>query len=156
MTKPEFAKASPEDIPELNKICLASKRYWNYPEEWIEQWKEDLKIKRDFFERGAVYKIGVPNKIYGFCVILKHENNYEIEHLWVLPEFIGKGFGKKLLNESIKRTVTKDSEIVVTADPNAEAFYISRGFKTFDKLESYPKGRYLPIMKMDFKKREIK
>ena len=148
---PALKKATLNDIPELNKISLASKRYWKYPEEWIERWKEDLKIKPEFFEKGAVFKIGLPNKIFGFCVILKHENQYEIEHLWVLPEFIGKGYGKKLLTESIKKTVKKDAEIIVTADPNAEAFYISRGFKTFDKLESFPKGRYLPIMKLDYK-----
>lgn len=151
MIEPKLTKATIEDIPELNKISLASKRHWKYPEEWIERWKEDLKIKSEFFENGQVYKFGTLDSIFGFCVILKNENDFIIEHLWVLPEYIGKGYGKLLLTESIKRTVKKDAEITVFSDPNAEPFYSSRGFKTIDKLESFPKGRYLPIMKLDYK-----
>ena len=66
-----------------------------------------------------------------------------------MPETIGKGLGKALLLASLGRVVRKDLPILVEADPNAEAFYKKQGFVTYDKKESFPKGRYLPLMKMD-------
>ena len=77
----------------------------------------------------------------------ENDKEYEITHLWVKPEFIGKGYGKHLLSETIKKVATKKKSIIVESDPNAEVFYTSLGFVTFDKIESYPKGRFLPIMK---------
>jgi N-acetylglutamate synthase-like GNAT family acetyltransferase len=65
----------------------------------------------------------------------------------VLPDYIGNGFGKFLLHESLTQAITITKEIHVIADPNSEAFYASQGFETFDKTESFPKGRFLPVMK---------
>ena len=44
--------------------------------------------------------------------------------------------------------VNEPKEIIVESDPNAEAFYTSQGFETFDKIESFPKGRFLPVMRL--------
>ena len=41
------------------------------------------------------------------------ENAYEIMHLWIKPEFIGMGYGKLLLNDTIKKVVTREKEIIV-------------------------------------------
>ena len=68
--------------------------------------------------------------------MVEHSKEYEILHLWLLPEYIGKGYGKKLLRKVI----------ILTADPNAESFYQKQGFRTYSRVESYPKGRFLPMM----------
>jgi predicted GNAT family N-acyltransferase len=65
----------------------------------------------------------------------------------MLPEYIGMGLGKQLLAESIRAFVKEEKEIIVKADSNAEPFYRSQGFVTFDQVESFPKGRYLPVMR---------
>ena len=85
--------------------------------------------------------------IIGFCSVKDQGQQYEVIHLWLLPEFIGKGFGHTLLKEALTAFILEPKPIWVLADPNAESFYKKQGFNTFKKVESFPKGRYLPLMK---------
>ncbi len=145
--KPVIHKAHTCDIPTLNKISVASKSYWGYPPEWIKKWLPDLHLSERDFSTQSIYKLDLGGSIIGFCAIQENKSNYEIMHLWVLPDHIGKGYGTLLLNKSLKKTMTRIKDIIVEADPNAEAFYTRHGFSTFDKVASYPKGRFLPLMK---------
>ena len=145
--KAKIKKAQVTDIQILNNISIASKMHWNYPKEWLEKWTPDLILtEKDFLDQD-IYKLEEAGSTIGFCSIKENNTNYEIMHLWIKPGYIGKGYGKQLLNEIIQKVVKKEKKIIVESDPNAEAFYASQGFVTFDKVESYPKGRFLPIMK---------
>lgn len=148
--EPEIVPATLDDLPMLNVISVASKRHWGYPDEWIDNWKDDLTITENFLSENQIFKLKITGKIIGFCAISEDEIQYEVEHLWVLPDYIGKGYGKLLLKESLHKAVVKNKPVIVIADPNAEPFYASQGFKTFEKMESFPKGRFLPIMRSTF------
>jgi N-acetylglutamate synthase-like GNAT family acetyltransferase len=139
--------ANRSDLDALNKISVASKSYWGYPQDWMDKWLPDLQLTENDFSVQSIFKLEVGKSIIGFCAIQENKSNYEIMHLWVLPDHIGKGYGALLLNESLKKSVTQIKDIIVEADPNAEAFYARQGFSTFDKIASYPKGRFLPVMK---------
>jgi N-acetylglutamate synthase-like GNAT family acetyltransferase len=143
----QFRIAEIEDLETLNSISQKSKAYWGYPESWIENWLTELTINSDKFFEQNILVVENENGIIGFCSIIENSKNYEILHLWMLPEYIGKGIGKKLLEKTIGTFVKIDKPIIVEADPNAEPFYNSQGFVTFDKVESLPKGRFLPVMK---------
>lgn len=142
----KFKKPNISDIPVLNAISLASKRHWGYPEEWIDHWMEDLTLTEKDLCVQEVLVLQVELRIIGFCATLDRGDYYEVIHLWVLPEFIGKGYGKLLLERALDNLDLPDKPIKVTADPHAEFFYKRQGFKTFSKVESYPKGRFLPLM----------
>ena len=143
-----FRRATVKDLKHLNKISIAAKRHWGYPEEWIENWRDDLTLDLGDLNSQEIFVIETERKLIGFCSIKDQGDHYEVMHLWVLPEFIGKGFGKILLKESLASFNLKDKPICVLADPNAESFYTKQGFVTLKKVESFPKGRYLPYMKM--------
>ena len=142
-------KAMPYDLPVLNKISVESKMHWGYPLDWLQNWVETLRITRKFLEQNFVYKIST-DRIIGFCAIVKSQEGYEVVHLWISPKYIGKGYGKKLLLETLQMVITEKSEVFVESDPNSEMFYQSQGFTTFGQKESYPKGRFLPVMKREF------
>ncbi|MEO1049280.1 MAG: GNAT family N-acetyltransferase [Bacteroidota bacterium] len=142
-----FRHAKASDIPVLNQISAASKAYWGYPEEWLQRWQPDLMVNAEHLTENTVFVIQVGDRLIGFCSIAEEASFYEVLHLWVLPEFIGKGMGKSLLQHSLKQTVKLPKMIRVEADPNAAPFYESQGFETFDRVESYPKGRFLPVMR---------
>lgn len=145
----KFRSATIEDLMHLNLISFASKRHWGYPEKWIENWKEDLTITETDLGLYKTLLLELEKKIIGFCSIKDQIDHYEVLHLWVLPEFIGKGYGKALLKETLSSFIVENKSIYVLADPNAEPFYIKQGFVTIKKRESFPKGRYLPLMKMN-------
>ena len=145
----KFRKATISDISTLNKISLASKKYWGYSEDWIEHWIDDLTLTERDLSVQEVVVLDLQLKIIGFCATMDQGAYYEVMHLWILPEFIGKGYGKMLLKKALSTLGVADKPIEVTADPYAELFYKKQGFKTISKVESYPKGRFLPLMKMD-------
>lgn len=142
-----FRNATIKDIQLLNKVSIASKKYWKYPDEWLEKWCDELTLKFDDFKKNVIIVIEISNIIIGFCSISENSEQYEIEHLWILPEFIGKGYGKLPLDQSLHQVIKKEKDIIVIADPNAESFYKKQGFITFSKVKSFPKNRFLPIMK---------
>lgn len=143
-----ITKAVVENIETLNKISIASKKHWGYPDDWIEHWRDDLTLKPEEFQEHQVFKAVLDGKIIGFCVMGETKEAYEVLHLWLEPTYIGKGYGKALLNEALAKVVLQPKDIVVEADPYAAPFYAKQGFVTFDQIASiYPAGRVLPVMK---------
>lgn len=126
-----------------------SKKHWGYPEEWIRQWKDELTLTQKDLAEMNVIVLDIESKLVGFCALLESESDYEIIHLWLLPDFIGKGLGKKLLEYVLNKIAVKKIPVIVEADPNAASFYGKQGFQTFDRKESFPDGRFLPIMRRD-------
>lgn len=141
-----FKTAARSDADTLSKISIAAKRYWDYPEAWIAAWLPDLLISEAYIRENQVMKVELNREMIGFCAIERERGYYEIGHLWVLPQYIGHGIGKQLLEKSIAKFVPRGAKLKVVADPNAEAFYEKQGFRTTDQVESYPAGRFLPVM----------
>jgi len=136
-----------EDLEVLNEISFTAKAFWNYPKEWLDLWKDDMKLTFDDITQQHVYKLIQDHNIIGFCAIFESADHYEIEHLWILPSAIGKGYGRYLMDYCLKEVIKKDKPVLVVADPNAEGFYQKQGFKTYAQKESLPKGRFLPLMR---------
>ena len=143
-----FRRAILDDLPKLNYISVESKKYWQYPDEWIQKWKPDLMIAEEDLAENSITVAVSGENVVGFCAILEHREKYEIIHLWLLPEFIGKGFGKLLLEEALKNAINEPKPVIVESDPNAEAILSpDKGLSHSIKVESYPPGRFLPLMK---------
>ena len=100
----EILKALPEDHQRLTEISFASKRHWGYPEAWIQLWKDDLTIHPDHFQKFEIFKLVENSIIIGFSALSIRVKEVEVEHLWVVPEKIGKGFGRRLLEFSLAQT----------------------------------------------------
>lgn len=90
--KASIKKAEISDIHEHNTISIESKKHWNYPQEWIEKWWDELTLREKDFLDQSIYKLEDRNgKIIGFCSMKEHKNEYEIMHLWIKPSNIRKG-----------------------------------------------------------------
>ena len=144
---PTIRQATVPDLAAMNKISVAAKMHWQYPAEWLAHWLPGLTVTVNDLMQAQYHCLVLRHKVVGFCGISESNTQYEIEHLWVLPQYIGQGYGKRLLGQALQWVVQKPKPIVVVADPNAQPFYAKQGFVTFSHQESYPKGRYLPVMK---------
>ena len=141
--------ASIKDAKELTRIALKSKSFWGYSDELIESWREDLTVTSKMLKDWNVCKYVIDDKIVGFYILNQPEDkSIELEFLFVLPNLIGKGIGKKLLNHSIEKGINLNcNEMIVLADPNAKYFYAYKGFETIYEKESSISNRFLPVMK---------
>jgi ribosomal protein S18 acetylase RimI-like enzyme len=142
-----FRQATKNDLPILNQISIQSKRHWGYPEEWIAKWEHDMMVAEKDLVAQTIIVAMAGGVVAGFCAVVEQKENYEVTHLWILPEYMGQGLGKQLLEVSLESIIKASKPIIVESDPNAEAFYEKQGFITYDKIESYPPGRFLPVMR---------
>ena len=141
-----IALAHPTQAEELTDISIAAKSYWQYPDEWLAQWKEDLTITAEYIKQHRVCLLQGPDRIVGFCAVEQHPTHEEVAHLWLRPAFMRRGLGKRLLHHTLS-VVSPGREVRVIADPHAESFYQKQGFATYEQVASMPPGRWLPRMR---------
>jgi len=121
-------RARPEDAPTLTAIAFVAKRHWRYPEEWIEHWRDLLTIQPEFVATHEVYAASVDDRIAGFYALCPKGSRLELQHLWVLPEFMHRGFGRSLFLHALACAKKAGFlEIEIESDPNAEGFYRRMG-----------------------------
>lgn len=141
-------RAAAADHSVLTQISFESKAFWGYSTAQLETWKHDLIITPEYIAQNNLYKMVLNSDIIGFYSFIRSSDDHIIlEHLFVLPEHIGKGFGKNLLDHFLKIAEDlKSKSITLEADPHAESFYKKFGFTIFGYKESSVAGRFLPEM----------
>ena len=148
----QIRRAMPEEAAVLTEIAHAAKRHWGYPENWIEHWKGDLTITRDFISNHEVYVAVTDKEIAGCCALVVKDSQAELEHMWIRPQYMGAGYGKALFVHVMQRAVTLSAPAVeLSADPNAEGFYKHMGATRIGEVRSEIEGqpRVLPRMTVD-------
>ncbi len=149
----KIEKAHRTDAEKITDLTIRSKNYWNYGDKQIMEWKDELTITPKYIDHNQVYKLTMNNELVGFYAFQpENEKIIKLNFLFIEPKCIGKGYGKILMNDFLKRIEKTDYEkITLDADPNAEKFYEKAGFKVVGKLKSSIKNRFLPIMEMEIK-----
>lgn len=144
-------KATPENASLLSIIAISSKGHWGYTKEVLASWIPKLMVSEEALEKHYAYKLVKKNEVLGFYLLKKDVNEViNLEFLFVLPAYIGQGYGGQLLNHAIQKAKELSTQsIKVLSDPNAEAFYESYGFKKIGEKESSIPERFLPIMQLD-------
>lgn len=147
-------KANPNDHKILTEITKKSKAYWGYSDEQIKIWSEFLTVSKEYVETKSVYNLIVDDKIIGYYSFFhESENTIKLDNLFVLPDFIGKGFGKILMNDFLVQIKNSDAQkVILNSEPNAEDFYIKFEFVKVGQMETSIKDRYLPIMELKINK----
>jgi len=151
----EVRRALPGDAEALTRIAFAAKRYWGYPERWIEGWSKSLTITPEFVRVNEVYAAISGGEPFGFYALAGTGCELELEHLWVLPAWIGSGIGRLLFEHAMDRAVALGvNRMEIEADPNAEGFYLKMGARRVDSHLYHVEGqrRVLPRMLVELPK----
>jgi ribosomal protein S18 acetylase RimI-like enzyme len=144
-------RAHPSEADVLTEIALSAKRYWGYPERWMELWKPQLTFTAKYFEDNESWVAEVNRVPVAFYTLLEKNGSAWIENLWVLPDVMGKGLGKKLFSHALGLSRRRDFKTLqLEADPNAVGFYEKMGMKKIGEHLSEIEGqrRILPIMEI--------
>lgn len=144
-------QADISDAKKLTEIAFTSKAFWNYSDEQLKSWTADLTVSELMIKEMMVYKFIFDAEIVGFYILNQpKEKTIELEFLFVLPKFIGKGIGNKLINHAFEKAIFLRCTLMnLLADPNAVSFYKSKGFVIINQKESTIVGRLLPVMQKD-------
>ena len=123
-------------------------------------WKESVKASHHFLTESDIHDL-IPDvclalKSVEDLVVLYYKNapvgfigieDKKVEMLFILPDYFGYGFGKRLMDIAIRDygCIYVD---VNEQNPKARNFYRHLGFREYERTESDAQGRPFPIIKM--------
>ena len=146
-------RARESDAAELTRIAHEAKRHWNYPERWIELWREELTLTPEFIAGNEVYiadEAHEAGEALGCCALVP-ESPWRLEHFWVRPAAMGKGVGRRLFEHARARAAAAGATVLqIDSDPNAEAFYLKMGAVRVGEVRSEIDGqpRVRPLLRV--------
>jgi GNAT superfamily N-acetyltransferase len=157
-------EACASDSIALTDISFMSKQYWNYPNEYFDIWKEELTISPSYIQSNIVYVAEIRGRAIGYASLVEGKgefwaghsvvnNGFCLEHIFILPEYIGKGIGSRLIGviKGRCREMNIDS-IFIFSDPNAKGFYEKLGACCLGEVASNIQGRTVPLYELPIKK----
>ncbi len=136
------------DSEKLTEIAKKAKAHWGYSEELIKLWENDLTITEKYIKENKTYHIETDDTIIGFYSFFEKELKVVcLDNVFIKPDYIGKGFGRILMEDFFKKIKNLDFErVVLNSDPNAVSFYEKFGFGTLMLEPTKIEGRFLPVM----------
>ena len=141
-----FACPSTEQGYLLRDLLIESKSYWGYSTEKLEYWRSIVTFDAAYIRDHTVRLIFLDFKAIGFFAI-KRDKVDELDHLWLIPEAIGRGIGNITFDEVLlhcKRLGIQS--FLITSDPDAEGFYLHRGATHKSQVWSDAQNRMLPLL----------
>ncbi len=146
----KIRRAVPGNAEALSRVAFAAKGHWEYPGRWMELWRAELTIRPEFVRDNEVYVAISGDETVGFYAL--GVRGRELEHLWVLPAWIGTGLGRTLFEHAARRASSLGAKTIrIESDPNAEGFYRKMGAKRAGKnvYEMEGQKRALPLMVLE-------
>jgi len=146
--------ARPDEAGLLTDLALRSKADWGYSAEFIDACRAELTVDAgsivspDCICRVAEYR----SRVAGYhCVVEEPDNGFELDALFVEPDYIGQGIGRLLVDDAIRCVASLGGAIlVIQGDPNAAGFYTAIGARPAGSRASASiPGRDLPLFELE-------
>ncbi|MBX3021887.1 MAG: GNAT family N-acetyltransferase [Bdellovibrionales bacterium] len=126
----QIVRAREEYLSELNEIIASSKRYWNYSEAYLSKAIPLLMLSSEYLKENLCFQVvNADNEIAGFFSVIDDRANHFLDHLWIKPGSMRKGYGR-LAIDFVRALAAKKGwdNLLVLPDPEAVPFYKKCGF----------------------------
>ena len=143
-----FRKARSNEAALLGEVALRSKGYWGYSEDFLDACRAELTFHSEDLAARRVVVADAPAGVVGFYSIDGQPPSGELGNLWVVPELIGTGLGRKLWQHAVATAGKAGyTSLSIEADPNAAGFYRAMGAEQIGEVPSGSiPGRTLPLL----------
>ena len=116
----------------------------------MEMFAEELTLTPGMIETWHTQLLEIYFAAAGFYTLLvQDDGSIELEHLFILPTQLCKGFGKLLFEYA--RDTAKDlgfTPMVIQSDPNVEGFYARLGARLVEYIPSSIPRRRIPLFEV--------
>ncbi|WP_405359924.1 GNAT family N-acetyltransferase [Kitasatospora sp. NBC_00085] len=143
--------ARPDEAEQLSALALRSKAYWGYDAAFLEACREELTLDAAGIERRRTAVAEGGGRVLGFITLVGAPPQGELGMLFVEPDTIGRGVGRRLVEHlRAQATALGFRRLTIDADPYAEPFYLAMGATRIGTTpsESIP-GRELPLLALE-------
>ena len=137
---------------EVSELAIRSKAVWDYPEEQMAVFREELTITgAQLEERVAFGWFDGDGELSGYYTIVDGSGGKaELEHLFVDPLKLRCGIGGELLCHAIAQCEQRGIRFLeVLSDPNAAGFYQAMKAEFVADIRSSIPGRTIPKFQFD-------
>jgi GNAT superfamily N-acetyltransferase len=141
--------AVPDEGDRLREIEIASKAHWGYDADFMSRFASVISMSPEYVRKHDVWVLETRGDMAGFYGLIHHEDFCELDHLWLLPRFIGSGFGRLMFQHAVQRAAEVGAtRLEWEAEPKALGFYHRMGARQVRETQS-ALGRTVPVMALD-------
>ncbi|QGX98082.1 GNAT family N-acetyltransferase [Roseovarius faecimaris] len=138
--------ARSDELETLSALCLRSKAYWGYDAAFMTACREELTLRDT---KGVIViegDIEGGTGPLGLAQVLVTDDIADLELLYVHPDAIGQGLGRRLFDWCMAEARAQGAtKLHIEADPHAAAFYEAMGAVEVGRAPSGSiPGRFLP------------
>jgi ribosomal protein S18 acetylase RimI-like enzyme len=135
----------------LGELALRAKGYWGYDEDFLEKCRAELSLLPEEVRARRITVAVSPEQVLGFYSVDGQPPHGELGNLWVVPESIGTGLGRRLWQHAVDSARAAGfTALRIEAEPHAEGFYRAMGARRVGETASGSiAGRTLPLMHVD-------
>jgi GNAT superfamily N-acetyltransferase len=121
-------RATPDEAPLLHALTRRSALYWGYEPEFLDWEPEAIAVTPEFVARATVYVLEEGDRLVGYYALVGEPPEMVLDKLFVEPDRIGTGCGKRLWRHAVATARELGVTILTLAsDPNAAPFYRAMG-----------------------------
>ena len=139
-------RALPTEAHAISDLAYRSKAYWGYDQAFLDRVRTQLTIRPERIRDGHVVVAERGGVLLGFYQVGGEPPDGELMDLFIEPDVIGAGLGRRLWEHAVQRARERGyRSLSLESDPNAEPFYLHMGASRIGEREVSP-GRWLPVM----------
>jgi GNAT superfamily N-acetyltransferase len=121
-------RAVPDEAAFLNELTGCSALSWGYEPEFLDWEPEALVVTPEFIASSPVYVLEAAGRIVGYYGLLGEPPEMVLDKLFVEPDQIGTGCGKRLWLHAVATARGMGVSVLTWAsDPHAAPFYRAMG-----------------------------
>lgn len=151
MTDLHLRPARADEAGLLGPLALRSKAHWGYSAEFLDACRAELTYRPAEVESRRMVVAESGGRLLGFYSLDGDPPRGELGNMWVEPDAIGTGVGRRLWDHAMAAARTAGfATLRIDADPHAEGFYLAMGARRIGQSPSGSiAGRLLPLLEVD-------
>nr|WP_232328507.1 GNAT family N-acetyltransferase [Kibdelosporangium sp. MJ126-NF4]CEL22851.1 FIG01201438: hypothetical protein [Kibdelosporangium sp. MJ126-NF4]CTQ89991.1 FIG01201438: hypothetical protein [Kibdelosporangium sp. MJ126-NF4] len=143
--------ARPDEAATLGELALRSKAHWGYDQAFLAACRAEFAYTPQDLARRRFVVAEQGQRLLGMYSIDGRAPEGELGNLWLEPDVIGQGLGRRLWQHALDTARAEGFTVLrIDADPNAEGFYQAMGAVKVGEVPSGSiPGRVLPQLRID-------
>lgn len=150
MTGIQLRAARTDEVDLLGDLALRSKGHWGYDRSFLDACRTELTFEPDELGARRIVVAESAGRVLGFYSLDGEPPSGELGNMWVEPDSIGTGVGRRLWQHAIQTAREAGfTKLRIGAEPFAEGFYLAMGAKRVGETPSGSiPGRILPLLEV--------
>jgi GNAT superfamily N-acetyltransferase len=122
--------AKEQSLADINGLIARSKAHWSWPREYLKEALPLHRISLAYVRGNHCFEVlDAHDRLIAFFSVVVNDTRVVLDNLWVTPELIGKGIGRRACEHVFRLARERGwTELWVLPDPPAEGFYVKAGF----------------------------